>query len=112
MTRSFYTQSGTRLRATTSVDARNDTVQDWTTPGSLAITSVRLQPLRAEEIRPGFTGEVVTHRLLAASTADILFGDRWQQDGVTWDVDGSPAIQNSPAGTAAHLEVLLRRVSG
>ena len=110
--RSFYTQSGVRQRATTSTDARNDTVLSWSAPSELAISGVRLQPLKSDEIRPGFSGEIVTHRLLADFRVDILFRDRWVQDGVTYEVDGSPRQQHSPTGVASHAEIFLRVVNG
>lgn len=112
MTRSFYNQTGARLRATTSTNARNDVVLSWASPSSLTISGVRLQPLKSEEIRPGFTGEIVTHRLLAPYQSDILYRDRWVQGGVTYEVDGSPEQHNSPTGAAQHDEVYLRRVVG
>ena len=110
--RSFYTQSGVRLRALRVTDDRNDVVLDWTTSTSLAVTGVRLQPLDADEIRPGRTGEVLTHRLLTGFGVDILADDRWVQDGQTFDVDASPRRQHSPNDLAAHGEVFLRQVNG
>jgi hypothetical protein len=112
MSRSFYNQSGVRQRATTSTNSRNDVVLSWANPSTLTITGVRLQPLKSEEIRPGFTGEIITHRLLAPYQSDIAYRDRWVQDGVTYEVDGSPEQHNSPTGAAQHDEVYLRRVVG
>ena len=112
MVRSFYSQSGVRQRATTSVNARNDTTLSWTAPSESTITGVRLQPMKVEEFRPGRTGEIVTHRLLAPLGSDILRADRWVQSGVTYEVDGDGLDQTSPTGVAQHMEIHLRRVVG
>jgi hypothetical protein len=112
MVRSFYTESGVRQRATTSTDARNNTVLSWSAPATSTITGVRLQPLKAEEIRPGRTGQLITHRLLAPTGSDILADDRWVQGGVTFEVDGDGLNQSSPSGSAAHMQVFLRQVKG
>lgn len=112
MSRSFYIQSGVRQRATTSTNARNDEVLSWANPATVTISNVRLQPLKAEEIRPGRTGQVVTHRLLAPYGSDILHADRWVQGGVTYEVDGDGLNHNSPSRVASHMEARLRRVDG
>lgn len=112
MTRSFYTQSGQRLRATTVTNARNDDVLSWANPSSVTISNVRLQPISVEEIRETRTGEVVTHRLLCPVGSDILRNDRWVQSGVTYEVDGDGLTFTSPSGAAEHMEVRLRRVLG
>lgn len=112
MVRSFYTESGVRQRATTSTDARNNTALSWSNPTTSTITGVRLQPLGADEIRAGFTGQIITHRLLAPTGSDILAADRWVQGGVTFEVDGDGLNQSSPSGVAAHMQIFLRQVKG
>lgn len=112
MTRSFYTQSGQRLRGVATTNSRNDSVLSWSNPSSLTISGVRLQPISVEEIRETRTGEVVTHRLLCPVGSDILRADRWVQDGITYDVDGDGRTYLSPSGAAQHMEVHLRRVVG
>jgi len=118
MVRSFYTESGVRQRATTSTDARNNTVLSWSNPSTLTITGVRLQPIgergsrASSEIRPGFTGQIISHLLLAPPGSDILADDRWVQDGITYEVDGDGLNQPSPSGVASHMRVYLKQVKG
>lgn len=112
MVRSFYNQTGARLRGVVTTDDRNDEVLDWTTPDSLTVTGVRLQPLKSDEIRPTRTGETTTHRLLAPLGTDVLLADRWLQDGITYEVEGDATGQTSPTGVAEHAEILLRRTRG
>lgn len=112
MVRSFYTESGVRQRGVSSTDARNNTVLSWAAPTTATISGVRLQPLAADEIRPGRTGQIITHRLLAPTGSDILAADRWVQGGVTYEVEGDGLNQPSPSGVAAHMQVFLRQVKG
>jgi len=112
MVRSFYNQSGQRLRGVVTTNGRNDEVLVWTSPNTLSVSGVRLQPLNSEEIRPTRTGETTTHRLLAPYGVDILLADRWVQDGITYEVEGDAQDQLSPTGVADHAEILLRRTVG
>lgn len=112
MTRSFYTDSVTRLRATTTTNARNDVVLSWVTPSSLAIAGCRVQPISSEEVMVNRYESDVRFRLLAPLGSDVTFLDRITYAGVTYEVAGAPEPHRSPTGSASHDEIPLRKVSG
>lgn len=115
MTRSFYTDTVTRLRPQTSTDVHNPTVAfpDWTkTPSSTPISGVRFQMVGSdEEINLRF-GVRVDARLLASATVDIDPQDRITYAGVTYEVIGEPMVHRGPTGAAAHTETRLRVFRG
>lgn len=112
MTRSFYTDTVVRQRATTVDDGHGNLVEDWTAPNELSIPGCRVQPLSSEEILlHREAGLEVTRRLLAPFGSDVLASDR-VVFGDTYEVGGEPSGFRSPSGVAAHDEILLRRFDG
>jgi hypothetical protein len=112
VSRTFYTETVTRQRATTTTNARNDSELTWTNPSTLEITGCRLQPLSSDEVIENRWESDVRFRLLAPSGSDISYLDRIVANAVTYEVWGAPLTHKSPTGVAAHDEILLRRVTG
>lgn len=113
MTRSFYTDTVVRQRATTEDDGHGNLEPVWTSPATSSITGCRVQPLSSEEVLEHRTlGSEVTFRLLAPRDADVLPGDRVVFDAVTYEVEGAARRHRSPSGVANHAEILLRRFDG
>lgn len=111
MTRSFYTDTVTRLRAGTVTD-HGDEYPDWSSPSSLTITGCRVQPLSSDEVQEDRDGVEIRHRLLGPSGIDVLPDDRIVYGSDTFEVWGAILSHRSPTGVAAHSEALLRRFDG
>lgn len=115
MTRTFYTDTVTRLRPQTSTDAHNPTAvfPDWTkTPASTTLAGVRFQLVGSEEEINLRFGVRVDARLFAPENTDIDPQDRITYGGVTYEVVGEPIVHRGPTGAAAHSETRLRVFRG
>ena len=113
MTRSFYTDTVTRLRAPLVDDGHGNMTENWDEPASADIWGCRVQPLSsAEVLEHRQAGLEVTKRLLAPYASGVLSTDRIVFAGVTYEVGDDPANHRSPSGAAAHDEILLRRFDG
>lgn len=112
MTRTFYTDSVTRQRATTAADARNNLELSWVTPSTATISNCRVQPLSSDEVMDNRYESDVRFRLLAPVGSDVTFLDRIVYGSTTYEVAGPPESHRSPTGAASHDEIPLRLVTG
>ena len=108
---SFWTQSITRLRPTTTTERGSD-IPDWTKPDELVIDGCSVQPAttslnqdgRVEGISDGLT-------VYAPVDADIKAGDRIQYGGNVYTINGDPLIWPGVA-RMQHMQVNLMRWRG
>lgn len=107
----------TRLRATTTANPYSgepDGDPDWTTPSTLAIPGCGFDPGGSIESADARRDAVTTQpTVYAPSDADITAADRVLVRGVTYEVDGRPALWRSPfTGWEPGLVVQLRAYEG
>lgn len=113
MSRSFYTETWTRLRAVLATDAHGNKSPDWSDPDEATISGCRLQPVSAEELMENRFESDVRYRLLAPFGSDVTYMDRLVgPDSLTYEVAADPLKHQSPLGAARHDEIMLRRVTG
>lgn len=102
---------GDRLRAPLVPGPYNATeVPDWDNATPVTYPS-ELQPVSSTELVDDQQRVEGRWRLFLPSYADILPVDRWLQNGVTYEVDGQPAVWRT-RGAIHHIEALLRRITG
>jgi head-tail adaptor len=111
-------QTITILTATTTLDAYQNTVLDWTSPASRSAAayvrpiSTSLRPSGNEHVQ---VGRDVSEHAWQVHTNDqtVTAFDRVVHDGVTYEIDGEPLIwKTAPGGRMGFTKLLLRRVSG
>jgi hypothetical protein len=95
-----------------TVTDHGNTIVDWTSPTAVTQTGCRVQPLPGSEQLLGRDEVVTRWRLLAPADAPLTSTNRIRWAGVDYEIDGSVQAQNSPTGSLAHLEALLKRVDG
>lgn len=108
----FATQTIDRLRATVTVDARNNAVEDWETPDVLSIEGCNVQPGMTMEELVNRDTTLIQWTVLAPPDADVRPNDRIDYRGIEYEIDGMPAAQPSPTGALNHLVILLKRWEG
>lgn len=106
---SFATQSVTRLRASTTTDHGN-TIPDWTSPSSTAITGCSVQPGTTVEDLSHRDGVLIEWIVYAPSGTDVLASDRIQYGGNTYEVVGEP--DRFQTGILDHVAFRLKRWEG
>lgn len=112
MTRSFYTDTITRVRAGITASTHGGTREDWAAATRRPIPGCRVQALTATE-REGRSG--VTHRLLGPLRIDLSAADRVEYTdprGTTrvYQVVGEPLWHRGPTGAVSHTETELLAV--
>ena len=108
---SFWTQSITRLRPSTTTE-RGSTVYDWSAPDRLVIDGCSVQPAstslsqdgRVQGITDGLT-------VYAPEDADLQAGDRIEYGGNVYTINGDPLLWPG-AGRLAHMQLNLTRWRG
>lgn len=110
-------QTVTRLRASSTTDAHNNSVTSWADPETATISGCSVQPLvtRGEdgEVNLGRESIVSRWNLWAPPDADLKSSDRVRHDGIDYEVDGSVQKWTDTTGDGwDHLYVILKRVEG
>lgn len=105
----------TRLRVTSTTDAWNDTVDDWSTATEQPIDGVGVVPASSTEDLIGRTATITGTTLFipTANVLDVLPTDRFRVRGVVHKVDGEVADWVSPwDGVRKGYVIPLKKVEG
>lgn len=100
-----------RVRAATTTDAYNNTVQDWGAGADRVEMAGWLQQDSRKEPRSDGRDPLEQVWLLVTNDDDVLGTDRFEGLGLTFEVEGPPAPVHTPAGYH-HTETTLRVVTG
>lgn len=112
MTRpSFARDSVTVLRAQVVEDRYGNESLDWSDPAEHEINECVLQPISGEETL-SLDGNAVVSRwsFSGPKGADLTAMDRVTYQGETYEIDGYVRRWESPTGSLAHTEAMLKRV--
>jgi hypothetical protein len=104
-----------RLRVTSTTDAWNDTVGDWSTATELPIDGVAVAPTSSTEDLVGRTATITGTSLFIPTTdpLDVLPTDRFRVRGVVHEVAGEIADWVSPwDGVRKGYVIALKKVEG
>lgn len=97
----------TVLRAPLITDRYGAKVRDWAHASSTSWAGCTVQPYSATEAAVDREYAATHVRLFAPPGTSLLATDRVQHGGVTYDVDGDPALW-----AGHHLEASLKRTTG
>lgn len=99
--------SVTRLRVAASINAHGSNVRNWSAASPSPIVDVKVQPVASTESDM----KVTRARLFSkpGTLPDVTAFDRIVSDGLTWQVQGDPAVF---ADVLPHIEAGLVRVTG
>lgn len=95
------------------VDRRGTQVRDWDSAEQIEIGGCSVQPSQSTRDFDGRTLSVSEDwTLYAPPGADIRAGDRIAWRGVTYELNGSPMLWESPTGRISHIWARLTEWSG
>ena len=94
-------------------DDRGTDVPDWTNATRVVESGWRFTPLSASEVTDyGRQGVVTMLKGTGPVDTSLTAHDRIAIDGVAWECEGQPQVWPSLTGSLAHVEVVLRQVTG
>lgn len=102
--------SVTIVRAPIIAGPYNSNEFDWSAATRVSVRA-EVQPLSSSEDMVGQDRTLTRWRVFLPPTADLVYTDRVEHDGATYEVDGD-VERHKLRGILHHLEAVLQKVSG